>query len=177
MRNLIMLALVIGWIGCTTVSFNQPQPPKRGNINTFPKSWQGTWVQENSTTDTVHVNEQSIDLKWNDEPQHWTLGEHFVLRSIAGHLVMSLIFDDENGYMVFLAKRTGNVIETFQLDVKDEAKVAIWEDALGASFSSTTNAEGEINSYRLAPENNAAFRNLIRQGGFTPSGKLLRVVD
>lgn len=176
MRFLIMLALVIGWTGCINVSFDQPQPPKRWNKNTFPKSWQGAWVKD-ATTDTVHISAQSLDVKWNDEPQHFILGEHVVLRSIAGHLVMSLIDDDENGYTVFIAKRTGNVIETFQLYAKDEAKVAIWENALGTTISSTTNAEGEITSYRLAPENNAAFRNLIRQGGFTPNSKLIRAVD
>ena len=90
---------------------------------------------------------------------------------------MSLIADDENGYNVQIAKRTGNVIETFQLDGKDESKVAIWENALGTTISSTTNDKGEITSYRLAPENNVAFRNLIRQGGFTPLGKLVRAVD
>ena len=90
---------------------------------------------------------------------------------------MSLIADDENGYNVQIAKRTGNVIETFQLDGKDESKVAIWENALGTTISSTTNDKGEITSYRLAPENNVAFRNLIRQAGFTPLGKLVRAVD
>lgn len=177
MRILVLLALALGWAGCTTVTFDQPQPPKRWNKNAFPTSWQGTWIPENSPEDTVHISAQSIHQKWDDEPYHFVLGEHVVLRSFAGHLVISFDEADENGYIVLIAKRTGNIIETFELDGKDEAKVAIWEDALGTSISSTTNADGKINSYRLAPENNAAFRNLIREGGFTLSSKLVRADD
>lgn len=177
MRVLLLFALAFGMAGCTTVYFDQPQPPQRWNKKAFPKSWQGHWIPEGATSDTIQIGAQWIDIQIDEDPQHLILGEDVVLRSFAGHLVVSLLEKEENGYVVRIAKRTGDVIDVFEMDGKDEAKVVIWEDALGTSISRTTSASGEVKSYRLAPENNAAFRDLIRQGGFTLTEKLRRAVD
>jgi hypothetical protein len=105
------------------------------------------------------------------------IGEDTHLRWFNGYLVFSVRQDDGNGYVVQLAKRDKDRIALFEFDGSDEAKVAIWEAVMETEIEKTTNDAGKLKAVHLSPENNAAFRNLIAEGGLTRKADLVRISD
>lgn len=169
--RLLLLAFVgISFASCTEVVFDGPQPPHRWDKRKFPKSWVGTWAQDG---DTLIIEPQRITV--TEEEISVILDDNNHLRSISGYFVLSAKTEEEGKFVVFVAKRNRDVLTVYQMDPKDKNQLKIWGNVLGADISTTKNAKGEVSSYLLAPENNAAFRELITRGGFGTGSSLLRV--
>ena len=170
----VCLAILVSflWSGCSNVTFTEPMPLNRRNLAKFPKNWQGTWTDGSDLT--VVISENSFE---GDDLEKMILGEHALLRRFHGHLVVSQ--QQENGqWTVLLAKRSKDEFTLWQFDGNDDAAVAVWRTALNDSSitSHVSDSELKIESYVLGPENNAAFRKLITQGGLTQSYTLKRVI-
>lgn len=169
----VFLALLASllWSGCSNVTFTEPMPLNRRNLAKFPKKWQGPWTDGGDMT--VVINANSFE---GDDLEKMVLGEDALLRRFHGHLVVNQ--QEENGqWSVLLAKRSKDEFTLWQFDGNDEDAVAVWRSALNDSSitSQVSKSELKIESYVLAPENNAAFRKLITQGGLTKSFTLRRV--
>lgn len=169
-RLLLLAFASLSFASCTEVVFDGPQPPHRWDKRKFPKSWVGTWAQDG---DTLIIEPQRITV--TEEEISVILDDNNHLRSISGYFVLSARTEEEGKFVVWLAQRNGDVLTVYQMDPKDENQLQIWGDVLGADISTTKNAKGKVSSYLLAPENNAAFRELIKRGGFGTGSSLLRV--
>jgi hypothetical protein len=167
----ISLFACILWSGCSNVSFTEPMPLNRRNLTKFPHKWQGTWTDGGDLT--VIISEHSFE---GDDMDRMVLGEDALLRRFHGHLVVNQ--QEENGnWTVLLGKRSKDEFTLWQFDGNDEDAVEAWKSALNDSSitSNVSDSVLKIESYVLAPENNAAFRKLITQGGLTKSFTLKRV--
>lgn len=174
------LATAFFLTGCVEVTFDQPQPPKRWDRKHMPKSWTGTWVDakasaEKAEKDKIVVTRDEVRIISEDITLH--IGEDTHLRWFDGYLVFSVRPDDGKGYVVQLAKRDKDHIALFEFDGSDEAKIAIWEAVMETEIEKTTNDAGKLKAVHLSPENNAAFRNLIAEGGMTRKADLVRISD
>lgn len=169
--RLLLLAFVsITFASCDDVTFDGPQPPHRWDKRKFPQSWVGTWAHDG---DTLIIEPQRVTVA--GEEISVTLNDNNHLRSISGYFVLSTKTEEEGKFVVFVAQREGNVLTVYQMDRNDKNQLKVWGDVLGADVSTTKNAKGEVSSYLLAPENNAAFRELIARGGFGTGSSLIRV--
>jgi hypothetical protein len=174
------LAIALFLTGCVEVTFDQPQPPKRWDRRHMPKSWTGTWVDAKASADDVDKDKIIVtrdDVRIVSEDITLRVGENTHLRWFDGFLVFSILQEDGNGYVVQLAKREKDRIALFEFDGSDEAKVAIWDEVLQTEIEKTRNDAGKIKAVHLSPENNAAFRKLIAEGGLTRKADLVRVAD
>lgn len=174
---LLTLGLALLMTGCTEVTFDQPQPPKRWDRSHMPKSWQGTWVADDASPqemddNKIVISEEKIHLVSEDITL--TIGEDTHLRWFRGYLVFSIRQQEKDGYFVRLAKRNKDTIALYEFDGTDEEKIAIWEAALPNEVAQTRNDDGEVKSIRLTPVNNAAFGELIKTGGLTRTTTLVR---
>lgn len=177
---LLGFATVLFWTGCTEATFDQPQPAKRWDRNHMPKSWVGTWVDVTASAGEVDDNKIIVtrdEVRLVSEDITLYIGENTHLRWFNGYLVFSVRNEDQEGYVVHLAKRNRNRIALYGFDCSDEDKVAIWEAILPNEVQKTTNDSGKIKAVHLSPENNAAFRKLIAEGGLTRKADLVRVAE
>lgn len=183
LRNNILLiafsALLI-LSGCIEVTFPEAMPLNRCDKNHFPKSWQGDWT----------FSEQSDDLDENlsIHPQYVSfgtdqvvLGEENVLRKFAGYYILSSKTENSQRWNLLFAKRDKDVIHVYRFDGNDDEKVKIWEALLKDDtlnkfevIRKSGGGSDRIREYKLNPENNRDFRELIKAGGLTHMGDYLR---
>lgn len=164
---LVVLVGVTFLTGCFDVTFEEPMPLRHRNLAHFPKTWRGQWM--NDEGERIQIGEYSFANE--DSSEVYLLGESHVLRRYRDCLVLNQ-WQDEGGWGVVVARRRGGTIQLYTFDGSDEAKVAIWREVLGESTSSkqvmVQSGIGPKTQYHLAPENNAAWRKLLQQGGLTP---------
>ena len=166
---LLLSVLVLG--GCSNVTFTEPMPLNRRDLPKFPPKWRGTWSDGDDMT--ITINETYFE---SEDLEKMTLGESVLLRRFHGHLVLNQ--PEENGkWSVLLGRRSKDELKLWTFDGTDEATVAVWGAILNDSSITAFVRDEElgVKSYVLAPENNAAFRSLITEGGMTESFTLRRV--
>lgn len=157
--------------GCSTVTFEEPMPLNRRDLPRFPKNWRGTWLDDNG--DTYFIAEHHFTD--GDSTEVYILGESNRLRRYRDCLVFNNL-NDNGGWNVILARRRGGVIQLYHFDASDEAKVALWKAELNGSDGAGLTASGPAakQSYHLDPENNAAWRHLVRNEALSPMSTLVK---
>lgn len=176
MLNLRLLSfLLLGamlWSGCSNVTFTDPLPLNRRDLTHFPKKWQGTWTDGADLTVEI-ASGYFVD---SDSEEKITLGEQALLRRFHGYIVLNQIQDDGERWSVLLGRRWKDEIKVWNFDEENAEAVAVWREVLATSegLEETSKISGKT-AYVLSPENNAAFRKLITQGGLTRSYTLRRV--
>tara|TARA_B110001469_G_C9584681_1_gene289995 strand:+ start:635 stop:1186 length:552 start_codon:yes stop_codon:yes gene_type:complete len=166
--------------GCVEVTFPEAMPMNRCDKNQFPKSWIGDWT----------FSKQSDDLEENlsIHPQYITsgtdqmvLGEGCILRKFSGYLVLSTKSESSERWNLLFAKRDKDVLHIYNFDGTDKEKAKIWEEVLRESsengFETVRKNEGatdRVKEYKLNPEDNKTFRQLIKSGGLTHMGDYVR---
>lgn len=159
--------------GCTSVTFEEPMPLNRRDLPRFPKHWQGEWLSDSG--ERLFIHEQHVLSE--DSSEVHILGADNRLRRYRDCLVFNQR-DDAGGWNVIVARRRGGTIQLHHFDGSDEQKVAVWQSLLtGAQDGTaeiTTSGAGPKLSYHLDPENNAAWRALIKEQGLTPLATYVR---
>ena len=91
------------------VQFNEPMPPGRYNLPNIPKAFRGEIVDGDEVwsigKDTVRIDDEVM-----------VNGEDFLLRRMAGHVVMSQPVVETGHWEVLLLKRDGDVFRTASFD-------------------------------------------------------------
>jgi hypothetical protein len=155
--------------GCTQATFTEPMPMDRRDLPAFPESWQGVWVDK----DNVAYKVADHYFMPADSSELFILGHEMKLRRYRDFLVLNRLQDD-GSWEVMLAKRRGNVLSLYGFNSDDEAAVAVWREVLPDGISTTGGVGDTAKKWILKPENNAAFRKLVRKGGITPLGEWVR---
>ncbi len=176
-RTLILGLLATTFLaGCTSVTFEEPMPLNHRDLPRFPKHWRGEWLDESG--ERLHIGEQHVMS--DDSSEVYILGAENRLRRYRDCLVFNSK-DDGGGWNVVLARRRGGTIQLYHFDGSDEQKVAVWRAILNASEDAatafTTKGAGPKPSYHLAPENNAAWRQLVKENALTPLASYVRVEE
>ena len=109
----------------------------------------------------------------SDSSEIYILGESNRLRRYRDCLVFNTA-NEKGGWDVILARRRGGVIQLYHFDATDENKVALWRAELGEESLKVTEGAASKQSYHLNPENNAAWRHLVRDNALSPLGTLVR---
>lgn len=168
----ILLALSLGvliFTGCSNVTFEEPLPQNRRNLNDFPAKWQGTWSDGENLT--VVINPNSFhDI--NSPGDSLVIGTDVLIRRFHGYLVINQIGTDGN-YQIVLARRWKDEVKLFSFESSDDA-LAVWSEVLNTTFEARSENPLEKESYVLKPENNLTFRQLLMKGGVTLSSTLTR---
>ena len=158
---ILFLLSAFVWSGCSNVTFTEPMPLNRRDLPKFPSKWHGTWSDGKDMT--VTIGESYFE---GDDLEKVALGEDVLLRRFHGHLVLNQ--PEENGkWSVLLGRRWKDELKLWTFDGAEEAKVAVWSTILNDSSITefTRDEELGVKAYTLAPQNNAAFRKLITEGG------------
>lgn len=162
--------------GCVTVTFPEPMPYNRRDKATFPKSLHGVWhaADEQAQSDQLIITPQYMSIDDGDEK--YILGDKNKLRKFAGYFVLNMKEEETGRWSLYLAKRNIDVLSVYQFDGEDELKAEIWSDILDDDMESVSKdgEGGKITSYRLNPQNNATFRQLIADGGISHIGDFVR---
>ncbi|PCJ81643.1 MAG: hypothetical protein COA49_03800 [Bacteroidetes bacterium] len=181
-RSILFLSLgaLILLSGCVEVTFPEPMPMNRIDKTHFPKSWEGEWTfveQSDDLEENLTVYSQYISF--GDETL--VLGKENVLRKFAGYYVLSSTNKSSDRWSLILAKRNKDILSIYQFNAQNDEKIAIWKSVLeageGSSFETVRKKDGDdekVREYKLNPENNAAFRKLIKEGGLTHTGDYVR---
>lgn len=166
--------------GCIEVTFPEPMPMNRCDKNHFPKSWQGEWTfskQSDDLEENLTINSQYVSFG----TEQIVLGEENILRKFAGYYILSSKANNSQRWNLLLAKRDKDVIHVYHFDGEDVEKAKIWEallkDDKQNGFETIRKSKGDtdrIREYKLNPENNRTFRELIKSGGLTHMGDYLR---
>ena len=168
----ILLALSLGvliFTGCSNVTFEEPLPQNRRNLNDFPAKWQGTWSDGENLTVVIKPN-SFHDI--NSPGDSLVIGADVLIRRFHGYLVINQIGTDGN-YQIVLARRWKDEVKLFSFESSDDA-LAVWSEVLNTTFESRSENPLEKESYVLKPENNLTFRQLLMKGGVTLSSTLTR---
>ena len=157
------------WTGCYNVTFEEPMPMKRRNLEDFPNNWQGSWSDGENLTLTINA---TSFYDQNSPADSMVIGKDVLLRRFHGYLVISQI-GDNGQYQVIVARRWKDEIKVYDFGSTDEA-MAVWREVLHGSFEERSENPLEKETYILKPENNLAFRQLLMKGGITLSSTLTR---
>ncbi|MAI22838.1 MAG: hypothetical protein CL828_02175 [Crocinitomicaceae bacterium] len=165
----LFAALVLG--SCSNVTFTEPMPLNRRDLPKFPPKWRGGWTDSDDMVITIG----DTYFEGNDLDKIM-LSENVLLRRFHGHLVLNQ--PEENGeWSILLGRRWKDELKLWTFDGSEDSKVAAWAAVLNDSSITefVSDEQLEVKSYVLDPENNAAFRKLITEGGLTESYTLQRV--
>lgn len=168
MRIFLLLLAAASFASCSDVSFPEPMPLKRNDLEAFPKKWRGTWKNDKATFVVTETTMTSTE-----DGETFTIGENLKLRRFWDGLVMNTKQEDSGRWEVYFLRRSGSSI-TVHGFVADDGPVSVWKDVLGEACVAGTSGTGEKKSYILAPENNAAFRKLVLKGGTVPLATVQR---
>ena len=177
---IISLGALILFTGCVEVTFSEPMPLKRRDKTHFPNSWLGEWTfaeQSDELEEHLTIHSQYVTFGTDD----LVLGPETVLRKFAGYHILSTKSKNSDRWNLLLAKRSKDVLHLYKFDGLDKEKAAIWEEVLraneGVGFEAVKKKDGDlkkVREYRLNPENNRMFRQLIQEGGLTHMGDYVR---
>ena len=172
----LFLSALLLFTGCVEVTFPEPMPMNRRSLTCFPTGWVGVWSNdtEENAAESITIGTSQISVGGDNI----TLGEEAVVRRFAGYLVLSVSGEDNDGrWLIYLAKKTQGALHVYTFDGDDDEKIAIWEMVLGGeSIGKITKDlnDSEVKEYKLNPENNFAFRELINKGGLSSMGKYVK---
>jgi len=170
----LILSLLIGtflWTGCSSVTFTDPMPLGRRDLDHFPLKWQGNWTDGDELT--LEIFPHKVFFESTEETIQ--LGENAKLRRFHGYLILNQRQDQDSQWSVILGRRWKDEIHLWKFNQDDADAVAVWNEILTAEAIEQVGVL-EKQTYVLSPENNAAFRKLLTQGGITDGGTLQRVL-
>ena len=165
-----MLALMLTATGCIEVTFPEPMPLRRRELNKFPKSWQGTWTshvngEEAAEEDEIMVIlEQSI-MSNNDTI---TLGNEVVLHRMGCRLVLNLAEAEGTRWTLMVADRKGDQMQVRSFDASPTGAIARWETIIGSDNVVKIHRDNDPNEklkeIQLNPKSNRQFKKLVDGG-------------
>lgn len=170
--SLVFMAALVATTGCVDVTFPEPMPENRRELDHFPASWEGTW--------TSHV--QGIDAAGEDEiliverdrirglgnDDEIILGQDAVLKRLGRKRILSFPQKESDRYSLVVAQRRGDALEVRAFDPKQDGAIEMWEATIGADrmlqVHRKDDPEKRLKEVQLNPKNTRQFRALLREG-------------
>ena len=138
------------------VQFNEPMPPGRYNLPNIPKAFRGEIVDGDEVwtigKDTVRMDDEVM-----------VNGEDFLLRRMAGHVVMSQPVAETGQWEVFLLKREGDVFRTASFE-DDESWLRQTATFMESPRERKKSGGKPGYSYWLLSPTAKEFRTVLKQG-------------
>lgn len=170
--SLLFMTGLVATTGCVDVTFPEPMPENRRELDHFPASWEGTW--------TSHV--QGIDAAGEDEiliverdrirglgnDDEIILGQDAVLKRLGRKRILSFPQKESDRYSLVVAQRRSDVLEVRAFDPKQDGAIESWEATIGADrmlqVHRKDDPEKRLKEVQLNPKNTRQFRALLREG-------------
>ena len=153
----LLLSAVLLLSSCNPkVQFNEPMPPGRYNLPNIPKAFRGVIVDGDEVwtigQDTVRMNDGVM-----------VNGKDFLLRRMAGHVVMSQPVAETGHWEVLLLKRDGDVFRMANFD-DDESWLRQTATFMESPRERMKSGGKPGYSYWLFSPTAKEFRTLLKEG-------------
>ena len=169
---LLVAAALVALTGCVDVTFPEPMPENRRELDHFPASWEGTWTSHVQGIDAAGEDEILIvkrdRIRGLGDDEELVLGQDVVLKRLGRKRILSFPQKDSDRYSVVVAQRRGDVLEVRAFDPKEDGAIETWEATIGADrmlqIHRKDDPEKRLKEVQLNPKNTRQFRALLREG-------------
>ena len=169
--SLVATAIVV-LTGCVDVTFPEPMPENRRELDHFPASWEGTWTSHVQGIDAAGEDEILIvkrdRIRGLGDDEEVVLGQDAVLKRLGRKRILSFPQKDSDRYSVVVAQRRGDVLEVRAFDPEQDDAIESWESTIGADrmlqIHRKDDPEKRLKEVQLNPKNTRQFRALLREG-------------
>jgi hypothetical protein len=167
-----IVAFMVVSTGCVNVTFPEPMPANKKELERFPESWRGTWKSngdefEEQDEEVLVIMEKRI--RGNAGSDDLVLGENCVLKKMGRRLVLSLPQTQSPRYTVLVASRSGNELEIQSFEPKKVGALDSWEAILGhdqvVKIHKNNDPTDKLKEVQLNPKSTFQFKKLLRRGG------------
>ncbi len=111
--SLTLLTVVLALASCTPkVQFSEPMPPGRINLPNIPKAMRGVIMDDG---DPMVIGKDTL---WTGE-EVLINGEDFLLRRMAGHIIMNKLVEETGHWEVIPIRKTKDSMYLCQFDEED----------------------------------------------------------
>tara|TARA_X000000950_G_scaffold284623_1_gene388183 strand:+ start:1599 stop:2162 length:564 start_codon:yes stop_codon:yes gene_type:complete len=168
---LVATAIVV-LTGCVDVTFPEPMPENRRELDHFPASWEGTWTSHVQGIDAAGEDEILIvkrdRIRGLGDDEEVVLGQDAVLKRLGRKRILSFPQKDSDRYSVVVAQRRGDMLEVRAFDPEQDDAIENWESTIGADrmlqIHRKDDPEKRLKEVQLNPKNTRQFRALLREG-------------
>ena len=169
---LLVATAIVVLTGCVDVTFPEPMPENRRELDHFPASWEGTWTSHVQGIDAAGEDEILIvkrdRIRGLGDDEEVVLGQDAVLKRLGRKRILSFPQKDSDRYSVVVAQRRGDVLEVRAFDPEQDDAIENWESTIGADrvlqIHRKDDPEKRLKEVQLNPKNTRQFRALLREG-------------
>ena len=169
---LLVAAALVALTGCVDVTFSEPMPDNRRELDHFPASWEGTWTSHVQGIDAAGEDEILIverdRIRGLGDDEELVLGQDVVLKRLGRKRILSFPQKDSDRYSLVVAQRRGDVLEVRAFDPKEDGAIETWEATIGTDrmlqIHRKDDPEKRLKEVQLNPKNTRQFRALLREG-------------
>lgn len=169
--SLVATAIVV-LTGCVDVTFPEPMPENRRELDHFPASWEGTWTSHVQGIDAAGEDEILIvkrdRIRGLGDDEEVVLGQDAVLKRLGRKRILSFPQKDSDRHSVVVAQRRGDMLEVRAFDPEQDDAIENWESTIGADrmlqIHRKDDPEKRLKEVQLNPKNTGQFRALLREG-------------
>ena len=159
--------------GCVEVTFPEPMPFNRKELDSFPKSWHGTWTSneenvDNAGDDDILVIQADRVSGIDGGDNLLILGQDCVLKRLGRKRILSIPQNTGERHSVVSAERRGNTLVIRTFDAKANGAIEKWEELIGPDrmlkLYQKDNPDKKLREVHLNPKNTCQFRKLLKHG-------------
>ena len=169
---LLVATAIVVLTGCVDVTFPEPMPENRRELDHFPASWEGTWTSHVQGIDAAGEDEILIvkrdRIRGLGDDEEVVLGQDAVLKRLGRKRILSFPQKDSDRYSVVVAQRRGDMLEVRAFDPEQDDAIESWESTIGADrmlqIHRKDDSEKRLKEVQLNPKNTRQFRALLREG-------------
>ena len=169
---LLVATAIVVLTGCVDVTFPEPMPENRRELDHFPASWEGTWTSHVQGIDAAGEDEILIvkrdRIRGLGDDEEVVLGQDAVLKRLGRKRILSFPQKDSDRYSVVVAQRRGDMLEFRAFDPEQDDAIESWESTIGADrmlqIHRKDDPEKRLKEVQLNPKNTRQFRALLREG-------------
>ena len=169
---LLVVTAIVVLTGCVDVTFPEPMPENRRELDHFPASWEGTWTSHVQGIDAAGEDEILIvkrdRIRGLGDDEEVVLGQDAVLKRLGRKRILSFPQKDSDRYSVVVAQRRGDMLEVRAFDPEQDDAIENWESTIGADrmlqIQRKDDPEKRLKEVQLNPKNTRQFRALLREG-------------
>ena len=169
---LAALGFLVLFTGCVQVTFPEPMPANRRELDAFPKAWRGTWTSHVNGVEYAGDDEIMVILedriKGDTKGEDLILGENCALKRMGRRLVLSMPQEEGGRHSVLVAQRHGTSLTIRSFDPKEDGAIDGWEAELGhdrvVKIHKKDDPTNKLKEVQLNPKNTCQFKKLVKQG-------------
>ena len=169
---LLVVTAIVVLTGCVDVTFPEPMPENRRELDHFPASWEGTWTSHVQGIGAAGEDEILIvkrdRIRGLGDDEEVVLGQDAVLKRLGRKRILSFPQKDSDRHSVVVAQRRGDMLEVRAFDPEQDDAIESWESTIGADrmlqIHRKDDPEKRLKEVQLNPKNTRQFRALLREG-------------